>query len=208
MKVREYLLNESGLSRLWKHMKEHDAGMITAYRSKEYDDDKKVVKEYTSKENKARNKSLLSKLISRYSVTKVKGAYIENYGSDIAEEVGESVFFVVDIADRGNLEKTLRSLGREFNQDTIMFVPKGQNKGILIGTKKDEYSNKWVDIKYLKKITLPKAVWGKEAEFMTRVKGRPFIFEDFMMNMDLPKGGFLTRLGWNAISKKHWRELL
>ena len=33
----------------------------------------------------------------KYSVTKVKGAYIENYGTPKANEVGESVFFVIDI---------------------------------------------------------------------------------------------------------------
>jgi hypothetical protein len=41
---------------------------------------------------------------------------------------------VVDIADLGNLEKTLCELGTEFEQDSILFVAAGDTDGKLVGT--------------------------------------------------------------------------
>lgn len=207
MKLKTYL-TESSLSRLWKHMKEHDAGTITAFRDKELDNDKNIVKNYTRKENKARNKLLLAKLLTKYSVTSVRGAYIENYGNPEAKEVGESVFFVVDLKDTGNLEKNLRKLGREFNQDSILFVPKGESKGILYGTKNDEYSNKFAYPNFNKKVILSNAVWGKEGMFMTKVKGRPFLFTEELTDLKIPKG-FFTNWGMYLLSKvDNWEKLV
>lgn len=207
MKLKTYL-NESSLSRLWRHMQEHDTGTITAYRSEEIDDDDKVVKTYSNKENEGRNRILLSKLRSKYNITKVKGAYIENYGSVRAKEVGESVLFVVDNAERGNLEKVLRKLGQEFNQDSILFIPKGTNKGILWGTKKDEFSNKDAP-EFGSKYVFSKAVWGKEGEFMTKVRGRPFLFTESFR--EIPKiGGYGANLSIHLMSKLNasdWRKI-
>jgi len=204
--LREYL-TESSLSRLWRQMQEHDAGTITAYRSKEYDDQGNVAKEYTRAENKARNNVLGAKLRMKYGVTRVKGAYIENYGTPKAEEVGESTFFVVDISDRGTLEKDLRKLGQEFNQDSVMFIPKGTNRGILWGTKRDEFSNRFATPKFGKKDVLPKAVWGLGGEFMTKVRGRPFLFTEEMVR--IPKiEGYSDGIGVYSLSKKDWGSVI
>lgn len=189
-------------------MQEHDTGTITAYRSEEIDDDDNVVKTYTKRENEGRNRILLSKLRSKYNITKVKGAFIENYGSARAKEVGEAVFFVVDNVERGNLEKVLRKLGQEFNQDSIMFIPKGTNKGVLWGTKKDEFSNKDAP-KFGSKDVFSKAVWGKEGQFMTKVRGRPFLFTESVQ--EIPKrGGYGANLSIYLMSKLNandWRKL-
>ena len=188
------VVNESSLSRLHKHMSEHDSGTITAYRS-----------EYNHKENQQRNRSLLAKLTDkRYQVTSVKGSYIENYNSPDAKEVGEHVYFVVDAEDKGRLESDLRALGEEFDQDSIMFVPKGGAKGTLIGTSKRE--NSWPGIG--KKETLPNAVWGKEGQFMTKVRGRPFYFKESVdcQQMVLPEGYF-GRWGCHATAVQPWNAL-
>ena len=58
------------------------------------------------------------------------------YGTDKAKEVGEHTYFIVDSEDTGNLEKDLRSLGEEFDQDSILFIPKGGEKSTLFGTNK------------------------------------------------------------------------
>jgi hypothetical protein len=209
MKLKTFM-NESSLTRLWKHMQEHDAGTITSYRSEEIDDDGNVIKTYTKKENQGRNKILLSKLRSKYSITKVKGAYIENYGSPRANEVGESVFFVVDNQERGNLEKVLRKLGQSFNQDSILFIPKGTNKGILWGTKKDEFSDKDSYPPFGQKQVFTKAVWGKEGEFMTKISGRPFLFTESVQ--EIPKrGGYGGNLSIHLMSKlsaDDWRKVI
>jgi len=101
-----------------------DSGIITAFRFREYGNDKNILKEYTNKENEHRTKHLLAKLIQKYGVTKVKGAYIENFGTPKAKEVGESVFFVIDINETGNFcQFTYRSgqfiVGRGFYRDNF-----------------------------------------------------------------------------------------
>ena len=78
------------------------------------------------KEKQQRNKLLLSKLRARgYSVTSIKGSYIENYGTPNAREVGESSFFVADLQDKGTLLNDLKKFGKEFDQDSILFGKAG-----------------------------------------------------------------------------------
>ena len=82
MKLKD--IKESSLSRIHSKMQGSIAGTITAYRS-----------EYSKQDNQKRNKSLVAKLMNLgYSVTAVKGSYIENYGSDDEKEVSEHSFFV------------------------------------------------------------------------------------------------------------------
>ena len=198
-KFSEYLktpnaMNESSLSRLYKHMQEHDSGTITAYRS-----------EYTPEQNKKRNYSLMAKISDkRYQITKVDGSYIENFGSDDAVEVKEKVFFVVDAQDKGTLENDLRQWGEEFDQDSIMFIPKGEATGTLIGTSHRE--NAFPSYGEMKKFE--HAVWGKQGQFMTKIRNRPFYFTESSIpeDMVLPEGYF-GRMGCNAVAKTHWTKL-
>mgnify|MGYP003665450360 FL=1 len=54
-------LNESSLSRIWRHNEQHDTGALTAFRKGE---DCGEGTPYTSKQNAQRNKSLMAKLKS------------------------------------------------------------------------------------------------------------------------------------------------
>ena len=113
---KEYL-QESSLSRLWKHSQEHDYGTITAFR---YAPDCGEGTPYTKKENLQRNKSLLAKLRSKgYGVTSIKGSYIENYGKPTAREVGENSFFVADIQDKGKLKRTCSRWEKNLNRTLL-----------------------------------------------------------------------------------------
>lgn len=185
-------LKESSINRLVKHMEEHDCGSITAYRS-----------EYTNKENKQRNVSLLSKLLARgYGVTSVRGSYIENYGQPDQREVGEHVFFVVDLKDRKDVKSVLMKLGKEFDQDSILFIPKGLKEGsYLIGLKKDVWPglNKEYPLPILKRGT-------SDNEFLTKVKGRPFYFKEQIIKEEYC-GNNNTLYGQSMIAKKHWSEI-
>lgn len=188
------VLNESSLSRLYKHMQEHDSGTITAYRSK-----------YTPEQNKKRNYSLLAKLSNlRYQTTEVDGTYIENFGSPNAVEVKEKVYFVIDAANKGTLEKDLRALGEDFDQDSIMIIPKGGKKGILIGTSHREDSfPQYGQIK-----EFPNAIWGKNGEFMTKVRNRPFYFtEGFIVEEHILPEGYFGRYGCKGIANTPWEKL-
>ena len=202
--LNESLLVESGLSRVWKQTREHDYGTITAFRSAE---DCNKGKPYTKADNMKRNKSLVSKLQSlRYGITKIKGSYIENYGSQNEKEVGENSFIVIDLQDKGSLKRDLLKLGEEFEQDSIIFGNAGK-AGVLFGTNKcpDGYPG------FGKKVKQGGAIFGEKGEFMSRVKGRPFIFADKSIKENIENYGFKkypTELrGVVEMSKLHWSDI-
>ena len=153
------LILEKGLSRLYKHYIEHDTGTISAFRS-----------ERTKSENVSLSKKLKAKLLAAgMSVTPIKGVFVENYNTDNAVEVKEDSYFVADIQDSGNLEAILRSLGKEFDQDSVTFSKKG-SEYYLIGTKENSYPG--LDVK--EKLGGP--MFSTSGEFMSKVNGRPFVF--------------------------------
>ena len=171
MKKLQTILNESSLSRLWSKANSHDYGTITAFR---YAKECGLGEPFTTQQNLQRNSLLLSKLRAKgYSVTSIKGSYIENYGSKNAREVSENSFFVSDIQDNGGLKKDLLALGELFEQDSIIYGEKS-NAGVLVGTSHcpDAYPN------YHSEDRQGGAIFGRNGEFMSRVNGRPFIFAE------------------------------
>jgi uncharacterized protein (DUF927 family) len=165
MKTYKDFLNESSLSRIKQHISEHDSGIITAFRNQE---DCGKGDDITRSENLKRNKSLKSSL-SKYGVTFVQGAWLENGDT----EVKENSFFVVDLKDSGSLKKDLIKLGEKWEQDAIIFIEQGGEKIHLIGTNDcpDAYPGKGkVDM-------LGSVKYGKGDEIMTKIRGRPFIFK-------------------------------
>lgn len=202
-KFKDFLI-ESSLSRLWDASRKHDYGTITAFRDRA---DCNTGKVFTKSDKLKRNASLVSKLLSKgYSVTKIKGSYIENYGSDDAREVGENSFFVVDIHDTKNLKKDLMLLGEYFEQDSIIFGLAGK-QGDLIGTSRCEKAYPGYHVI----ATQGGAIFGKGGEFMSRVKGRPFVFSESLEIGDVDEYGSRrhpTELRGPVLSaKKEWFDL-
>lgn len=200
MKIND-LLHESSLSRIYSATRKHDYGTITAFR---YAPECGTGKPYTYRENLQRNKSLLAKLkAAGFSVTSIKGSYIENYGTPDAREVGENSFLVVDIQDKGNLRSVLLALGEEFEQDSIIFGSAGQ-PGVLIGTNHcpggyPGYHNEAIQ---------GGAIFGKSGEFMSRVNGRPFVFAETLELTEYGYAKYPSELrGPSILSKKHWTDL-
>jgi len=180
-------LHEASLSRCYRQTKQYDSGLITASRKtiKDYKQDCKVIENITRKQNRKRNAKLSSDLLKKYSVTSVRGAYIENYKQNDAVEVGENSYFIVDIENRGNLRKDLMGFGEKWNQDSVVYIPMGGTSGQLIGTSLcNTYPN------YKETIILSNPVFGKNGEFMTKVHGRPFILESFEIPVLEPEGWF------------------
>lgn len=201
-------LNESGLARLAQHMENHDCGTITAFRSKEGcagPEDQP----YTMQDNLKRNRQLLANLqINGYGVTSVKGAYIENFGTPDAKEVTENVFFVVDLKDTGMLESDLRNLGEKYDQDSILFIPKGGKGSVLIGT--NQCPNSYPG--YGKNVQFNDRKLGGKGEFMTRVSGRPFIFEsDLLENVCsdnyYSNANIMGKWATKEITKRNWKDI-
>ena len=195
------LLNESSLSRVWKHNEEHDCGAITAFRVGPGDGTGE--EKYSRKQNLQRNKSLAAKLKSfGFGVTVLHGTYPE--GGKTKREIS---FFVVDLEDSGKLKKVLRKLGKMFEQDSILFMPKGsiQNKAkaYLIGT--NSYDNNWLGMG--RKELFNKAKIGYHSRIYTsRVNGRPFIFEHVGKDVPSPVSG-QGLMALNLMAQKEWRKI-
>jgi len=200
MKPFKQHINESSLSRIWKHNKEHDAGALTAFRKGPECGGGKL---YSKKENAQRNKSLLAKLKSKgYGVTKLHGSYPE--GGKTAKEIS---YFVVDLDDTGKLEKDLRKFGQEFEQDSILFIPKGaiegNSKAYLIGTNRCD--NNWLG--FGKKEVFNKGRMGYDSPIYTsKVNGRPFIFESVGETIKSPQTGF-GNWSMHIIAEQNWQDI-
>lgn len=195
-----YPLHESSLSRLYRHNAAHDCGALTAFRKAAACGNGTP---YTRDDNRKRNRSLLAKLqAAGYSVTALKGTYPEG-GTTTTEES----YFVVDLRDRGRLETDLRHLGEIFEQDSVLFMPRGainnEAKAYLIGTNHCE--NNW--IRYGQTHTFDVGHLGHESPIYTSyVNGRPFIFEEVGRDYGLPGNGY----GWWALhiaALKDWSQM-
>lgn len=179
-------LQEKGLSRIQRHADRHAIGSITAFRG-----------DKTHSENTGNNKKILAYLLNKgYSVTKIKGSYIENMGSEDEREVGENSFFVVNINvdgdDEGQLEKDLIFLGQKFDQDSILSKPFDQ-KARLIGTsdRDNAFPAKGETMEF------DKMKFGDtQGQFFSRTNGRKFAFES------LGEIGYpITNFGIRAMQK-------
>jgi hypothetical protein len=169
MKFEGYI-NESSLSRIWKHAKNHISGTISAFR---YAEDCGEGDIYTIKQNRKRNAILKAKLLTKgYSVTSIKGSYTENYGSKNEKDVDEESFFVVDINDTNNLKKDLMKFGEMFEQDSITYADKN-GEYYLIGTNKCPNSYPG----YKKESKEGKGIYGEKGKFFSKIGGRPFVFK-------------------------------
>jgi hypothetical protein len=201
MKLKDIgVIAESSLSRLYTHNEKHDCAAMTAFRTaRDCGDGEK----YSKKENKQRNKSLAAKLKSAgYGVTRLQGTYPEG-GSTAKEES----FFIVDNNDKGNLEANIKRLGSEFEQDSVLFMPKGsinnKTKAYLVGT--NRCPNNWLGSG--NKEVFNKGKMGYDSPIYTsKVNGRPFIFESVLEEIKDPGNG----MGWWALNRaatKPWEEI-
>lgn len=184
---------ESSLSRIQGKLTNHAIGAITAFRGN-----------LTRNENLQRNKKLLAQLLRHeFQVTTVKGSYIEGYGSENEQEVGETSFVVVNPTkgdDQGVLEAALIELGTEYEQDSILSVPfKGE--AVLVGTSanEDAFPSQGTKVK------VGEAQFGVEGEFFSRVRGRPFKFAE-AHEVEVPQthnGKWALKL----IAESNWQDI-
>jgi hypothetical protein len=194
-------IQESSLSRLYQHNLLHDCGALTAFRAAAACGSGAA---YTHEDNRKRNRSLLAKLQSMgYSVTAINGKYPEG-GTSKKEES----FFVVDHKNTGTLEHDLKHLGDVFDQDSVLFIPRGainkEAKAYLIGT--NHCHNNWIG--YGQTHTFDVGHLGHESPIYTSyINGRPFIFEEVGAQYEPPATGY----GWwglHLTAKKDWTQIV
>jgi len=191
-----YVLNEmSGLSRTLQHIEEHGCALITAFRNDPADMSKcrpgsAPKKESKTKQtNKRRNRDLKAMLLGLdYGITKVDGSFVENFEQPDAVEVKESSLFVVNLFDDPGFHDEMARLSEKFCQDSVLIIPQGGKDAYLMGTNNSDYPG------HGEKEVVGNLKMGEEAEFMTRVKGRPYTFTE---SLETFKG--LTRLEKMAV---------
>ena len=156
-------LIESSLSRLYGHMTVRDSAILSAFRD-----------EFTREENYERNRELKARLLDwGFGVTTVAGSYIENFQTPKAVEVAEQSFFVSNREDDPQFTEVIGELGEEYNQDSVLIIPIGAEDAYLLGTSPEgEYPT------YGAQESVGSLKMGEEAEFMSRVNGRPVSFSE------------------------------
>lgn len=186
----KYVLSESGLSRVWTHITSYDTAILSAFRNDPLDNSecsfetgREEKGNTTLQINKDRNRDLKAALLyNRYGVTKADGAYIENYLDPEKQiEVKEDSFFVVNINDDPNFFLNIEKLGEMFCQDSVLMIPKGGDNAYLLGTNNSE----WPGLGNKEMVGKFRA--GREAEFMTKIKNRPFDFHPLEENLETYK---------------------
>ena len=169
------LLSESGLSRVRRHMLEHDCAIITAHRDDPTDTSLCVSSADDidpTANNKIRNRDLKAVLLSkRFGVASVDGSYIENFDTPQAMEVSEASFFCVNLKDDPEFNNVVKDLGKKYCQDSVLIIPMEDGApAYLYGTNNAEFPG--LD----QSIEVGSAKFGGDAEFMSKVGNRPFAF--------------------------------
>ncbi len=191
-------LSESSLSRVQHHMEEHETAVLTAFRGDIMDDSKCTDAAVVAAEddtNAIRNRDLKATLLSlKYGVTKAKGSYIENFETPEAFELVETSLFVVNLGNRPNFEASITQLGEKYCQDSVLIIPRGGQGAYLVGTNNSKFPG------YGNKVEVGERDFGRESEFMTKIRNRPFTFgEGLETYKKLSRG---ERMAVKAIAKK------
>lgn len=178
------------LTRLAAHIQKSDCGIICAYREKSPEG-----VSYKSQEHRQRNRSLLAKLLADgFAVTSIEG-----WGNETREaEQDEYLFFVRDDLRKGQLESRLKQYAEEFEQDFVLFIPKGGSLSLLIGTNRSAAS-------YGIAARFP--ILGKERAALRLLHGRPFHFGDRILG-EHRCGNVMGRWAASIDARKHWSKLV
>ncbi len=175
-----YHLHESSLSRIHTNFKEHDCASLTAFRGDPSDTSDCASGALPAPEgddalaiNKTRNRDLKATLLDMgYGVTAIDGSYITERCEHGWEGGREDSFWVVNLQDDPGFFDNIKMLGEKFCQDSVLLVPQGGKGAFLYGTNNAQFPG------YGQSMTVGDFKAGEEAEFMSRVKGRPFTFAE------------------------------
>ena len=191
-------LSESSLSRVQHHMEEHETAVLTAFRGDILDDSKCTDAADVASEtddNASRNRDLKATLLSlKYGVTKAKGSYIENFATSEAFEVIETSLFVVNLENDPSFEDSITTLGEKYCQDSVLIIPRGAKGAYLVGTNNSEFPG------YGNKSEVGERDFGRDSEFMTKIRNRPFTFGEGLETYK--KLSRNERMAVKAIAKK------
>lgn len=188
--MQENELEESSLSRVHGQMEDYDIAMLSAFRGMMencLDDSMCTGLPVAKPENLARNSRLLADLRGMgYGVTAIDGSYIEGFGEPGQREVRENSFFVVNLKDDPAFRENITSLGKKYCQDSVIVKLKGQAPQ-LIGTNNAGFPGLGQEHQQ------GDFVGGEIAQFMSRVRNRPFHFKPYGEDLNEDKYSKLLR---------------
>ena len=126
------------------------------------------------KENNARSKQLDRDIRGKGlpGPTKVSGRYTENKGQKNERKVGERSS-VVSSGKMGKkrFAKTMKKLGKKYDQDAVLLKKKTKGDAALVGTNKSDFPG------MNKRVKTGKMKPGRTGEFDTKVKNKTFTYE-------------------------------
>lgn len=141
---------------LYQYILAHDCAIITSFRNSD---------EKSDQENYETNRQLRAYLLNkRCGLTPITGLYIEDYNTEIAKEVREGSYFVVNLDNDVNFENNIKKLGKLYNQDTVILIDKGGQSTYLYRINNEGFQG------HNKISLLGKFVTKEEAELMTTVE--------------------------------------
>lgn len=179
---------ESSLSRINQHISEHDCATITAFRNDPSDHSNCATGYHAPSRfqdeglsaydiNIRNNKFLKAALLSKgFGVTAIDGSYIENFKSTESNsetapvEVREDSLFVVNLnnIDQVSFFDIITELGKKYCQDSVLLIPKGGEEGAFLRGTNNSWPGLGIEVPH------SKIGYGKEREFMSKVRNRPF----------------------------------
>ena len=165
------VLEEGSLSRIYRHTIDRNIGMLTAFRGR-----------YSRADNRRRNAQLESDIRSAgFGFFRIDGRYVEGFGGENPRDVREEVFLVIGDGgdDNGRLKGFMRKWGAKYNQDSVFFKP-FEGKAVLIGTQSKDEDGNAVEFPGMGvEFPVGECKPMKMGQFYSRMKGRPFVFEQY-----------------------------
>lgn len=167
-------LNESTITRLLKHNREHCCAMLTAFRQFDKEDLPRTIGQ-NNKDNLLLGKTLR---YCGYGITKVIGTYAEQINGK--KPTIENSWFVVDLKDDPNFVKNIVEFGTAHSQDSVLIIPKDGffdvKKAYLAGTNPENVGDdcfvRWQEKKHATEIK-----FSKDNDMLTKIKNKSFYFK-------------------------------
>ena len=169
-------LLEKNISDIISDVHGKNIGIVSAFRSA-----------YDKKENLRRTKELQDDLNhANLRYIRLTGHYIEGFGSHAEKKPQKEISFLV-FADHNKddkeLKQFLKEFGNKYNQDSIIYKPYDSESATLIGTSDhDEDGNKITFPGFKKEVELGEFTPDKIGDFYSKMKGRNFVFENFVFH--------------------------
>lgn len=158
-------MQESSLNRIRQKDSKGGMGIMSAQRG-----------DKTKKQNAARSKQLDKDIrgAGLPGATKVSGRYTENKGQKDERKVGERSH-VVSSGKMGKkkFSKTMKKLGKKYDQDSVLLKKKSKGDAALVGTNKSDFPG------MNKRLKTGKMKPGKTGEFDTKIKNKTFTYENY-----------------------------